>query len=448
MKPMVSPYWLLAFSVVVLGCGGDIPQVDRGTGDPPPPDASILTDGGSDAGPDVGHDARTPFASLPILGAANIGGLIHLSPADPPEPLKAARYLEGIGSRIVKFALTYDAQWGAPILGDMTDLVTRAKHPTMQALFAEPLRVYVMWAYRPGNTSVARDVDVVAEQSSMRDLCEHLMDTYQGTGKVFVITHWEGDNALGLSTAHPEIQPAPSDIAGMVSWLNARHQGIADCRLSRALLRDVAVYDAVEVNDVQSVMRDPTRDRIVNRILPNVDCDLVSYSAWDSLPITTGAPLQQNLSGIDSALGAAIDFISTHATGRSFRTSVYQTPIIVPATGSSIRMECPGQPISRYKSKRPQSLLYGVSTSDCLIARPTRQGLQTQFGYSTISPSTRPSPNISETHRRQRRHDRTIRFSIGSTAQCSGAPLPRRNLRPRSLCSLRAQHAACCVRIF
>ena len=63
-----------------------------------------------------------------------------------------------------------------------------------------------------------------------------------GTGKTFVLQHWEGDWAI-RGNYKPEETPTPQAIEGMAAWLNARQDGV-DAARKAVEAKNVHVYHA------------------------------------------------------------------------------------------------------------------------------------------------------------------------------------------------------------
>ena len=114
-----------------------------------------------------------------------------------------------------------------------------------------------------------------------RSATEHLLETYDGTGKTFVFQNWEGDWAILDSVEQDPPEPTARNIEGMRTWLSARQEGIRQGR--SAVQSDASVLHAVSVNRVRAAM-DGER-RVINAVVPNVTraLDLVAYSSWDVL---------------------------------------------------------------------------------------------------------------------------------------------------------------------
>ena len=135
-----------------------------------------------------------------------------------------------------------------------------------------------------------------------RDLAETMLRTYSGSGRVFIISHWEGDNQVycGSSYEFQTIddkryaclyQDPARRLAGMTAWLKIRQEAIAEGR-RRALAAgavNVEVYHAVEFNTIFASRKvagasigSKEYKGMLDTVIPAVHPDLCSYSAWES----------------------------------------------------------------------------------------------------------------------------------------------------------------------
>jgi hypothetical protein len=164
-------------------------------------------------------------------------------------------------------------------------MVDMAKTPYFRALFDKPFKTYILVAYSKGRSEHywrdgVTDDQRKDEQRQFHDLARHFLTTYRGTGKTFILQHWEGDWAI--RTAYdPEQVPPDKAFQGMADWLNARQSGVNQAR-TECGEDGVHVYHAAEVNLVVKAMVEG-KPNVTNRVLPHTKLDLVSYSAWDTL---------------------------------------------------------------------------------------------------------------------------------------------------------------------
>ena len=134
-----------------------------------------------------------------------------------------------------------------------------------------------------------------AETTSFYNLTKYLMQTYAGTGKSFYLSNWEGDGAMVDAMPAGDTVPPPSEVQGMIGWLNARQLGITEARNQfAAQYPDVNVYGTVEVNHVQAAMQGDVFNgvsgfaTVTNDVLPFTTTDFVSYSSYDTMKNTSG----------------------------------------------------------------------------------------------------------------------------------------------------------------
>ena len=136
-----------------------------------------------------------------------------------------------------------------------------------------------------------------------RDLAETMLRTYSGSGRIFIIGHWEGDNQVycGSSFKFQTIddtryaclyQDPATRLAGMAEWLKIRQEAIAEGR-KRAIAAgaaNVEVYHAAEFNTIfasrkvsGASIRSKDYKGVLDTVIPAVHPDICSYSAWESV---------------------------------------------------------------------------------------------------------------------------------------------------------------------
>jgi len=135
-----------------------------------------------------------------------------------------------------------------------------------------------------------------------RDLAESMMQTYSGTGRVLIISHWEGDNQVYCGSSYNFqtvddkryeclYQEPEKRLAGMTEWLRIRQEAIAEGR-KRAIAAgatNVEVYHAAEFNTIFTTrrvagasIRGKDYKGMLDTVIPAVHPDVCSYSAWES----------------------------------------------------------------------------------------------------------------------------------------------------------------------
>ena len=150
------------------------------------------------------------------------------------------------------------------------------------ASFANPTNPY----YWKDNISQSQ---IDQEEAEFYEFTKALLQKYEGTGKIFVLQHHEGDwHTRGHTDA--TVPAAKGVHERMVKWLNARQRGVTRAREELGA-RKVFVYHAAEINMVLNSMNEGQLN-MVNDVLPRTTLDLVSYSCYDTCigPALTGNP--------------------------------------------------------------------------------------------------------------------------------------------------------------
>jgi hypothetical protein len=246
-----------------------------------------------------------------FIGVTHVAGTYHLEAAGGKDFLaEGADAVLNLGSRTIKIWFSqpqekypYNSDWP----DSFSSLVEMAEHPYYKAIFERPFRCIVLLVYslgrRPHYWTEGVAAEQLADETRQFDaLTRHLLTTYKDSGKTFILQHWEGDWAIRGSYDRDQ-DPTQVAVDGMAKWLNARQAGVDR---AREALGDtgVSVYHAAEVNLVDQAM---TQDRpcVTNKVLPQTNLDLVSYSSYD-----TGAQK-------GDAFRKALDYIAEHMPDRA-----------------------------------------------------------------------------------------------------------------------------------
>lgn len=237
-----------------------------------------------------------------VLGVAHAAGRYNFTGLDYLN--EGADRLLDLGTRVIKVFMvpgliqqfySFNSDW-SPAPTDSLDLVQR---PYFQELFAKPFSTFILVVVPATGSPQFLDgltrEEAAAEQEQMYRLAKHLLTTYAGTGKTFILQNWEGDHLLysGLTGA----QPDEVRVRGMIDWWNARQDGVKQAR-QEVGERDVQVLHAAKVNFVDAAEK--SKVTATNDVLPSTHCDLYSYSSWD-LGFTPGD------------LTRALDYLETKA---------------------------------------------------------------------------------------------------------------------------------------
>jgi hypothetical protein len=245
-----------------------------------------------------------------ILGTQAIGGPYQHTKGN--RLIEQAENIRGMGSNLLKISL---AQGAAPAY-DSAEAARGAK-TTLDYVKAAPAVVqaldmdftyYQAWVHSFTDAKWRDGVDMTEARQyydEMYALTAWLLERYSGTGKVFMLGNWEGDWLL-LGRQNRELDPSPTAVAGMIAWMKIRQLAIDTAR-AKVAHKDVAVYHYVEVNLVKKAMAG--RASVALSVLPEVNPDLVSYSAYEAIKqsptpdlMAIRQPLEQILAYIEGQL--------------------------------------------------------------------------------------------------------------------------------------------------
>ncbi|UCG50200.1 MAG: right-handed parallel beta-helix repeat-containing protein [Phycisphaerales bacterium] len=300
----------------------------------------LCCQGGSTKGAAAAGAGQRTGELRDIIGVTHVAGKYHLTEGDFLN--EGADAILELGSRVIKIwfadvkgSYPFNSDW--PRMGSLVDI---AKSPYFRRLFEKPFSTYIMMCFSVGRGGGYWKGGITEEQKrgeerQFYELAKHLLTTYNGTGKTFVLQHWEGDWLI-RGNYDAKADPSPAAIKGMIGWLNARQAGVSRAR-EEVGQAGVRVYHAAEVNRVVDSMR-TGRPNMVNRVLPHTNVDLVSYSAWDAATEHFEDP---------NVLREALDFIAANvADSRDFGgRNVYVGEFGMPEnnfSGEKIRKAIPG----------------------------------------------------------------------------------------------------------
>jgi hypothetical protein len=151
------------------------------------------------------------------------------------------------------------------------------------------------------------------------DLTYRLYKTYRGTGKIFGISNWEGDNDLHCDSAYyfaanPEFRSACEQkrktaeaVAAYRQFLTLRQEGInaGKKRAEGDGLSGVSVVSIIEIS-VFHLLRANHLANMLDDVIPFVPkSDYVSYSAWESTAAGSG-PLFSDLDALEHQFSGSL----------------------------------------------------------------------------------------------------------------------------------------------
>jgi hypothetical protein len=255
------------------------------------------------------HAQNTPAGRQQVLvspfeaGATHVAGKYGFTNGN--FLVEGANTLSQLGSPSIFICLEPDFRVQYPDRGDHlwpdqnpTSLVQLAQTAPFQSVLNMPFRTFVITAFSFANVDqfkqFATNTDAAAaEEQEFYDLTKYLYATFAGSGKTFILKHWEGDWA-GLETNwDPTGDISPAMIYALTNWLVARQKGVSRARNESGDVQGVAVMNAVEVNRIFDYSQNGLR-RVINKVVPFVQADMVTYSSYDS-----------SLSGTDSTSEAS-----------------------------------------------------------------------------------------------------------------------------------------------
>lgn len=221
-----------------------------------------------------------------IVGVNHINSFYSLTDKDFVN--EGADQILRLGSRVIKLVIRdgldhyYNINMSWP---EITNLVQAAELPPFKEVFAKPFSTIVLMTFAPGKdihyfTEGMTEEDAARESAVYYEFAKHLLTTYAGSGKTFVLQNWEGDWVLTPPDLPRDTEPDPVAVEGMIRWLNARQDGVDRAR-DEVGMNGVRVFHAAEVNLVEKAMQG--RGCVTNSVLPHTRCDLYSYSAYDTM---------------------------------------------------------------------------------------------------------------------------------------------------------------------
>lgn len=233
-------------------------------------------------------------------GVAHVGGLYPISASFVTDGATAIKNL-GLNSKTLKmfwssdYATKYPNQTGWGTINNLVDLASSTPMATVigdarwtdifvnifpwwAGFEAESLTNY--WVNGVTTGGVTPATYLANEKTAAQNLAAYLLTTYAGTGKTFYLQNWEGDwQLLNSFVSTDVINPWWPD--RMASVMRARRDGIAAARAASSAV-GVTVKFGLEVNRAL----DPGGRRVHRDVVPSVDPDYVSWSAYEAMTVS------------------------------------------------------------------------------------------------------------------------------------------------------------------
>ncbi|MDR0573978.1 MAG: hypothetical protein LBG96_08130 [Tannerella sp.] len=218
-----------------------------------------------------------------VVGTQTIGAGSQYKFTEKPVLIETAERIVAMGSNILKISLNPVAQdtETPEKFRQASPLMIASQESAIKALLEMDFTYNLLWVTTPGVdwTDGMSKKELDMEYHSIRELAEYFRNEFKETGKKFYIGHWEGDWLLLGNFSWTQERIKPERIQGMIDWYNIRQKAIDDA--VNAVVSDTEVFHYMELNRVIPAMKNGA-DRIVNRVLPYVDVDYISYSSWES----------------------------------------------------------------------------------------------------------------------------------------------------------------------
>jgi hypothetical protein len=255
-------------------------------------------------------EREAPFSL--VVGTQAINATYRLT--DQPALLEMANTIKEMGSDTLKVSVSprYSKAYHIepnPEIKSARDLVSQ--EPSFKAAFDMPFRNIMLWLYPFSDSMKSHRTGKMKQGEAERiyreiyDFTAYLLKTYSGTQKSFFIGNWEGD-WHALAGQDKKADPQPEILAAMREWFLLREKAVADARRETPH-HGVNVYFYVEINQVAKAMREG-RPALVNKVLPHIKTDYVSYSSYD----VTNVALKLGGDEGRAKLFEALDYIEKH----------------------------------------------------------------------------------------------------------------------------------------
>ncbi len=229
-----------------------------------------------------------------VLSTQTVGAKYKFT--DETNLVETARAIREMGSNLLKFSMSPRYWWenyDIPKDEKITSLTLLAQEKSMKEVLDMDFKYYQIWVYEfsqytkepPGVKKDENQIKYIgglsdehaeASYEEVYELASYLLKTYNRSGKVFMLGNWEGD--WHLRWHYDRTKPVDSaSIVGMTRWFNVRQQAIDDAK-KNVLHENVEMYHYIEMNLSDLAVKGEVC--VTNSILPNINPDYVSFSAY------------------------------------------------------------------------------------------------------------------------------------------------------------------------
>lgn len=247
-----------------------------------------------------------------VIGTQTVGSKYQFT--NETMLVETAKKIKEMGSNLLKFSMHpryCNENYGLPKNEKINSLKKLATlEPSVKAVLDMDFKYYHIWAYGfsqyspepeggKNDTTQIKFIGGYSKQyeealyAEMYDLAKHLLTTYNNSGKVFYLGHWEGDWHLRWDYDRHKMAD-PKTIEGMIKWEKVRQKAIDDAKKDTPH-SNVEMYNYIEVNLVKIAL-DKGVPTVANTVVKEVNPDFVSFSSYDSTnPYKTEEDLNKGL---------------------------------------------------------------------------------------------------------------------------------------------------------
>lgn len=200
-----------------------------------------------------------------------------------------------MGSRVIKVSLSdpitnypFNSAW--PPRSEFDTLASIVQHEYYQALWGMDFDTFVLIAYSTVGGSAGTGNGYFTKGISEEQAAEETRQFADAAGfflrsfpdKTFVFENWEGDWLSRAGSYDAKTPATDLSLESMTVWLRARQAGVTKARAaSRSDSSKGNVYFSAEVNLIED-SRTTGFPNMINRVIPNVATDMISYSSYDT----------------------------------------------------------------------------------------------------------------------------------------------------------------------